>query len=85
MCDCGSATETALHFLLKCQQYQTIRLELLNIIYNLDPKIRNLTHDNILHLLLYRSKLYSFEINRKIIKLTIKFLNLSKRLERPLL
>ena len=37
MCDYGSATEITLHFLLQCQQYQTIRLELLNSIYNLNP------------------------------------------------
>ena len=36
MCDCGSVTETTKHFLLQCQQYQKIRLELLNSIYNLD-------------------------------------------------
>ena len=52
MCDCGSATETTLHFLLQCQQYQTIRLELLNSIYNLDPKIRKLSNDKLLHLFL---------------------------------
>ena len=84
MCDCGSATETTLHFLLQCQQYQT-RLELLNSIYNLVPKIRTLSIDKLLHLLLYWSKLYSFEINGEIIKLTIKFLKLCKRFERPLL
>ena len=84
MCDCGSATET-LHFLLQCQQYQTIRLVLLNSIYNLDPKIRKLSNDNLLHLLLYGSKLYSFEINREIIQITRKFLKLAKRFERPLL
>ena len=48
-CDCGLATETTLHFLLQCQQYQTIRLELLNSIYNLDPKIRNLSYGKLLH------------------------------------
>ena len=85
MCDCSSATETTSHFLLQCQQYQTIRLELLNSIYNLDPKVKNLSNNKLLHLLLYGSKLYSFEINREIIKLTIKFLKLSKRFERPLL
>ena len=84
MCDCGSATETTLHFLLQCQQYQT-RLELLNSIYNLVPKVRKLSIDKLLHLLLYWSKLYSFEINGEIIKLTIKFLKLCKRFERPLL
>ena len=62
MCDCGSAAETILHFLLQCQQYQTIRLELLNSIYNLHPKIRKLSNDKLSHLLLYGSKLYSFEI-----------------------
>ena len=85
MCNCGVATETALHFLLQCQQYQTIRLELHTSIYNLDPKIRNLSNNKILYLLLFRPKLYSFEINREIIKLTIKFLKLSKPFERPLL
>ena len=49
MCDCGSATETTLHFLLQCQQYQIIRLELPNGIYNLDPKIRKLSNDKRLH------------------------------------
>ena len=68
MCDCGSATKTTLHFLLQCQQYQTISLELLKSIYNLHPKIKNLSNDKLLHLLLYRSKLYSFETNREIIK-----------------
>ena len=54
-------------------------------IYNLDPEIRKLSNDKLLHSLLYGSKLYSFEINREIIKVTVKFLKLSKRFERPLL
>ena len=82
MCDYGSATGTTLHFLLKCSSLKQ-RLQLLNSICNLDSKIRNLSHDKLFHLLL--SKLYSFEINREIIKLSTKFLNLSKRFERPLL
>ena len=85
MCDCGSATETTLQFFLQCQQYQTITLELLNSIYNLDPQIYKLYINKLLHLLLHGSKLYSFEINREIIKLIIKFLKLSKHFERPLL
>ena len=84
MCDCGSALETTLHFLLQCQQYSTIRLELLNSIHNVDPKIKKLSNEKRLHLLLHGSKLCSFEKNREIIKLTIKFLKLSKRFERSL-
>ena len=83
MCDCDLATEIALQFLWQCQQYQTIKLELLNSIYNLDPKIRKLSNDKLLHLW-YGSKLYNFEINGEIIKLTMKLLRLSKRFERPL-
>ena len=58
------ATETILHFLLQCQQYHAIRLELLNSIYNLDPKIENLFNNKLLHSVLHGSKWYSFEINR---------------------
>ena len=38
----------------------------------------------LLHGLLYGSKLYIFEINREILTLSIKFLKLSKRFDRPL-
>ena len=48
-------------------------------------KIYRLHINKLLHLLLYGSKLYSFEINKEIIKLIIKFLKLSKRFERRLL
>ena len=82
---CGSATEIILHFLLKSQQYQTIKLELHNSIYNVHPKIKNLSDDKRLPLLLHGSKLYSSEINREIIKPTRKFLKISKRFKRPLL
>ena len=58
MCDCRT-------------EYQTIRLEFLNSIYSLDSEIMILSNDKLLHLLLY-AKLYSFEINREIIKVTIK-------------
>ena len=56
MCDCGSATETTLHFLLQCQEYQTIRLEPLNGIYNLDPKIKKLSNDKRLTFIIIRIK-----------------------------
>ena len=41
MCDCDSATETTLHFLVQCQQYQTIRLELLTVFITLIPRLGN--------------------------------------------
>ena len=62
MYDCGSVTERT-----------RLRLELLSSIYNIDPKIMHLANDKVLHLLLFGSNLYSFEINTEIIKLTTKF------------
>ena len=53
MCDSGSATETTLRFLLQCKYYQTIRLELLSSIYNLDSKIKTSSSDKLLHLNYY--------------------------------
>ena len=44
----------------------------------------NLSNDKLVQLLLYGSELYGLEINREIIKLTIKFLKSSKPFERPL-
>ena len=58
MYGCCLATEEAIR----------IRSELLNRIFNLDPKIRNLSNDKLLHLF-YGLKLYSFQITKEIIKL----------------
>ena len=61
------------------------KIRVLSSIYNLDPKKKDLSTDKLLHLLLYGSKLNSFEINREIIELIVKFLKLFKRFERPIL
>ena len=37
ICYCGSVTEAKLNFLLQCQQYQAIRLKLVNTIIILIP------------------------------------------------
>ena len=64
------------HYTFSCNANNTkkITLKLLNSIYKLDPEIRRLSYDKLFHLLLYGSKLYSFEINREIVKLNIKIL-----------
>ena len=48
MCSCGSVTETAS---LALPPVSTIRLELLKIIYNPDPKMKNISNDRLLHVL----------------------------------
>ena len=53
--DCSSATETTVQSLLQFQQYQSIRLELLNSTFDL--KMMNLFIGKHLHLLLYGPEL----------------------------
>ena len=48
MCNFGAATETAIHYLLRCQLYSVQRAELLNGIYKLDSKFQNSSKDQLL-------------------------------------
>ena len=64
MCKFGLETETALHFLLSCRLYSTIRTELLDDI-STDEKLLNFYPDEkLLKILLYGSKYFSVKTNR---------------------
>ena len=39
MCNCGAATETTTHYLLRCQLYSVQRVELLNGVHKLDSRL----------------------------------------------
>ena len=82
---CGSCPEpeTTLHYLLRCNLYSDLRTELLNDICVLNPILKKLSHEKLLNILLYESEDFSFKTNKKIIKLTIKFLKTSERFIGP--
>ena len=85
MCKFGLETETALHFLLSCRLYSTIRTELLDDISTVDSSLTNYYPDEkLLKILLYGSEYFSVETNRSTLKSTINFLKNSERFDDPL-
>ena len=77
MCGCGCESEITAHFFLCCQNHLIYRLKLLKNVYNLDQTLRNYDDDHLIHILLYDSEKFSFNLNKEIIKLTICYLNVS--------
>ena len=84
MCSCGSDIESTMHFLLHCQNYSSIRLELLNSIYALHAIFKQYSDEKLLEVLLYGSDKFDIEINRNVLKCTIKYLKMSGRFDNPL-
>ena len=74
MCSCGKESETTLHYLLQCDSYSIYRIELLNNICALNHSLNNISEENLLKVLLYGAEEFSFKINNKILKCTIKFI-----------
>ena len=81
MCSCGSESETTAHFLLRCQNHVMNRTKLLKNVCNLDQTQRNYDDDHLIHILLYGSEKFNFNLNKDIIKLTICFLKDTERFD----
>ena len=64
MCKFGLETETALHFLLSCRLYSTIRRELVDDISTVDSSLTNYPDEKLLNILLYGSEYFGVETNR---------------------
>ena len=60
----GLETETALHFLLSCRLYSTIRIELLDDISTVDSSLTNYPDEKLLNILLYGLEYFSVKTNR---------------------
>ena len=85
MYTCGFEPEATLHYLLCCNLYFTLRLELLNNVCILNPSLRNYTNEKLLNIFLYESEDFSHNKNKEILTATIKFLKISERFIGPLL
>ena len=79
MCWCGKEPEITLRDLLRCDFYSIYRLELLNDICALNHLLKNISEENLLKVLLYGAKEFSFKINSEILKFTIKFIKKTGR------
>ena len=74
MCNCGAATKTTIHYLLRCRVYSIQRVELLNGVYKLDSTLQNFSEDQLLTVSLYGSEKYALNVNKEILRLTISYL-----------
>ena len=80
MCNCGAATKTTIHYLLRCRYFSFQRMELLDGIYKLDSTLQNFSEDQLLTVLLYDSKKIVLNVNKEIVRLTISYLKASQQL-----
>ena len=81
MCCCGSEPETTAHFLLRCQNLVMNRSKLLKNVYNLDQTLRNYYDDHLIHIILFGSERFNFNLNKEIIKLIICYLKDTENLD----
>ena len=61
MCSCGLEPETTLRYLLRCNLFSDLRIELLNDICALNPTLKKLSHEKLLNINLYGSEDFSFK------------------------
>ena len=80
MCNCGAATKTTIHYLLRCRYFSFQRMELLDGIYKLDSTLQNFSEDQLLTVLLYDSKKIVLNVNKEIVRLTISYLKAFQQL-----
>ena len=83
MCTCGLELEATLHYLLRCNLYSSQRLVLLNNVRDLNPSLVNYSNKKLLNILLYGSEGFNCNMNKEILKATIKFLKISERFNGP--
>ena len=76
----GLEIETALHFLLRCRLYSTIRKKLLDDISTAHSSLTNYPDEKLLNILLYGSEYFSVKTTDKL----YKFLKNSERFDNPL-
>ena len=73
MCKCGIEQEVTLHYILRCSIYSAKRQELLNNVCVLNPSLKNYSNEKLLNILLYESENFNCNMNKDIMKATIKF------------
>ena len=71
MCSCDSEPETTPHFLQRCQNHAISRSKLLKSLYKLDQTLRSYDDDHLIHILLYGSEKFNFNLNKEIVKGTL--------------
>ena len=85
ICGCGTETETAEHYFLRCPFFVTERQKLLNNVYDKHFSSQNLNEKSMIDILLYGCDKLNERDNKEILLHTIDYIKSSKRFERPLI
>ena len=80
-CLCNLEVESTSHFFLRCINFNILRLDLMNKLFLIDPKILDFDEISLTQLLLFGNNQFTHEINSKIIKSTISYIKISKRFD----
>ena len=85
ICSCGAGIETTDHQILLCQNFALVRSSFLNTIFKINVEFRNMNDLILISLLLFGSEKQTFNVNTKILILTIQFLKESCRFDELLI
>ena len=85
MCSCGAGIETTDHYLFRCQNFALVRSSFLNRVFEINVEFRNMNDLTLTSLLLFGSEKQTFDVNKKILNLTIQFLKDSGRFDEHLI
>ena len=85
MCSCGAGIETTYNYLLRCQNFVLVRSSFLNRIFEINVEFRKVSDSTLTSLLLFGSEEQTFDVNTKILNLTIQFLKDTGRFDEPLI
>ena len=80
MCSCAFEPETTDHYLLCCQLYPALRLDLLNDIHTINQSLKNFSEEQLVNVLLFVSENFTLDKNANILRCTIEFLKQPKAL-----
>ena len=81
MCPANDGVEDTEHYLLLCKSYEEPRRELLNGLNAILPPcdISNLSNELLIELILYGNERLPFDVNKRLIEATHKFIYTTKR------
>ena len=83
MCPTSDGVEDTEHFLLLCPSFDVQRQDLTGIVELLRPflQITDLSNDVLVQLLLYGDQYLSYDLNRKILELTLRYIHETGRFD----
>ena len=83
-CPCNMEIETVSHFFLRCHFFNALRIDLMNELLKINLNLQHFNDTFLTELLLYGSNQFSYDINSKIISLSVNFIIKSERFDGPL-